>query len=760
MRSKFSRISVWAQGIALMAAATGPAQAFEFEIGDTPIKIDNLFTIGAMLRMQDIDSSLIGKSNLTPGTCLRRDGDDGVSGPSTNREENSFTGNTCNPAEADTSGQGFADANRFFVAQPGSLSPNGDNGNLSFDRNDIVHATAKVTTDVSFNVADFNFFVRGLAYFDGNYSDFQETHPDTTLIPRNTAFSQLGEDRLGMDITLLDYFVSRNFEFMDRQVAVKLGNQVLNWGESAFLLANSLNSISPPNQALLRIPGFDIKELAQPTGMLLVNAELFPAINLEVFYQYAWDPVVADPVGSFFSQSDILGEGGTYAMLSFAKAPEDPLGLYAPRYNPEDPAFLIGSNSSRTLQVDHSLDKKPKDGGQYGAALKFFLESFNGGTEVGVYFANYHARVPSISGISAQATCLPDEAPLGTPIDALAALAVDCGVLSSDAPGVIANFLSQLPTGNAQLALPDEALPLDTAKLFVEYPENIRMYGVSFNTTVGDWALSGEYVWRENLPIQIHSTDLVFALLQPAFPAEDLNLGVAVLPGRRSAVPDFVQTTYRGVVTQPETYVRGWEPMGIGQGEVTLLKTFGGDNLLGASQITFLLEMGFTHVPDMPGLDELQFNGAGTDSHISAGADGSIGLNPRDVRSDPNNPYSDSRTREASLQNPTSWAGVDIGGFPTKESYGYRAVALTRYDNALFGANLELLTGLFHDLGGVGPGLGQNFVEGRKQILGGVRFDYLSKYIGEVRYTWFTGGGLRDALRDRDNLLLSLGYQF
>ena len=56
--------------------------------------------------------------------------------------------------------------------------------------------------------------------------------------------------------------------------------------------------------------------------------------------------------------------------------------------------------------------------------------------------------------------------------------------------------------------------------------------------------------------------------------------------------------------------------------------------------------------------------------------------------------------------------------------------------------------------------MGQNFIEGRKQILGGVRFDYLSTWNGEIRYTWYTGGGHRDALRDRDNLMVSLGYQF
>lgn len=751
-----------------LAAVAQSASALEFPLGDTTIKLDSLFTIGASVRMEDRDPSLIGKSSLNPGICVGRDGDDGVSGANPQRDQNQYHGTTCNPGQPSPDAA-FANANEYFVAAPGSFNPNGDNGDQNFDKGDIVNAAAKITSDLSFNLYDFNFFVRGLALFDENYQGFEQTHLDTTFNPKHDALPAKAEDRLDMDFRLLDYFVSRTFEFADRQFNIKVGNQVLNWGESSFLLANSLNSINPPDQARLRVPGFDIKELSQPQGMIVFNAELFQGVNLETFYQYEWKPVIADPVGSFFSQSDIVGEGGSYAMLSFAKAPEDPLGLYAPKYNPDspvpvigkvgDPAYILNSSSSRTIRVDTAASEahKAKDSGQYGAALKFFLDGLNGGTEIGLYYANYHSRVPSISGYAAQATCLPDSVTTGV---GLAQALNACGFPAGSASDLQTLGTLALSLPNPQIALPDEALPLDTARLFIEYPEDIHMYGMSFNTTVGDWALSGEYVFRDNLPIQIHSTDLVFALLQPAFPANDLDLTIATLPGRRSAVPDFVQTAYRGVQTNPGDYVRGYEREKIGQANLSLLKTFGGDNWFKASQITLLVETGLTHLPDMPGLDEIQFQGAGTDTHISAGADGTLGINPRDIRANPNDPTSDSRTDKETLQNPTSWAQRDIDGFGTKMSYGYRLVTLTRYDDALFGANLELLNAFFHDVKGVSPGLGQNFIEGRKQYLAGLRWDYLSTFVGELRYTWFFGGGVRDGLRDRDNLLLSLGYQF
>lgn len=726
------------------------AAAVSFDVGDTTVTIDNLFTVGAVMRMQKPTASLIGKSNLNPGLCVSR-----TSEPFDPEGNNTYEGDTCSGTVDDGSapsrfGDGNGTANDRYVAEPGSYNPNGDNGNLNFEQYDVVHATAKWTADIGFDLdiagTELTFFARPLLHFDAIYSDFTETHPDDTMQFPETEFPDAGRDLIGHDIQLLDAFVSTNVPFVgDRDLQIKVGRQVLNWGESAFLLLNSLNTINPPNQALLRLPGFDIKELLQPVGMVYLATDIVDNLNIEAFYQYEWEPVTVDPVGSFYSVSDTLGAGGTYAMLSFGKAPEDPNGIYEPYRNPDDPVAITGSQASRTIMRDYGEEarRRPDDGGQYGVALKWFAENVGSGTEFGLYYANYHARIPSVSAFAADATCIP--ADTGNPATNLTALFAACEI-------PLANVSAAAGLGNYQPA-GQEALPVDTMRLFVEYPENIRLYGVSFNTTLGDWAWAGEYAFRENLPIQIHSTDLVFAGLQPAFPEEDYGLGIATLPGRRTAVPDFI-SQYRNVEIQPGDYIRGYESMKIGELETNFIKFIGGGNPVGASQIVFLLELGLTHVLDFPDLSELQFNGGGTDTHISNGADGTQGINPADVADDP----AEDRDRATLRQNPTAHADRD--GFGSEYSYGYRLVSTFRYDNALGPVNLEPLIALFHDVGGTAPGLGQNFVQGRKQIIGGVRFDYLNRWYGELRYSWFTGGGKRDALRDRDNLQLSVSYQF
>ncbi len=682
------------------------ASAFEIDLFDTPISINNLVTAGTIIRMQNRDESLVGKSSLNPGLCVQRVPGSPDSNPM-------FTGDTCNSTTNPAPNQRFVDA-------PGSYNPNGDNGNLSFEKGDVVHAATKLTTDIGWSIGEANFFARTLIFYDPLYQSHEEIHPDTTAQPARTDLSDKGKEAVGFDFKFLDFFVSYPFEVFDRDMNIKVGNHVINWGESAFLLLNSLNVINPPDQSRLRIPGFDIKELSQPVGMISINGQLTDSIGFETFYQYGWKPILADAPGTFFSVSDTVGPGGQYAMLSFGKQPEDPNELYNPSRNSDDILGRAGSTSDRTLLRDSQAesDRRPQGGDQYGIAFRSYLEDFNNGTEIGLYYARYHSRVPNASAIAADQTCLSD-----TPI----------------------------PNPTCSFVPGQELLPAGSVRLLIEYPEDINMWGASFNTNVAGWALSGEYVFRDNLPIQIHTTDLIFAALQPAFPAQAFG----PVPGRRDAVPDFLETNYRGNTVQPNQYIPGYERMKVGQLGITWLRLIGGDNWVNASQLTFLFESGWTHVFDFPELDELQFQGGEVNTHISSGADGSIGINPLDVRTNPNDPSTNGSTATF-RQNPTQQA---TRGFGTQDSFGYRAVALTRYDSLFWGVNTEFLTAVFHDFEGVSPGLGQNFVEDRLIGLFGIRFDYLSTYNAEIRYTHFLDTNL-DSQRDRDNLMLFVGYQF
>jgi hypothetical protein len=61
---------------------------------------------------------------------------------------------------------------------------------------------------------------------------------------------------------------------------------------------------------------------------------------------------------------------------------------------------------------------------------------------------------------------------------------------------------------------------------FMEYPEDIRLYGLSFSTTLPTGtAMSGEISYRPNAPVQLNSTDILFAGITPLDPNVSLLQG-------------------------------------------------------------------------------------------------------------------------------------------------------------------------------------------------------------------------------------------
>ena len=701
---------------AFLFGLSGAVHAISFEFGEVTGSIDNLASLGATWRMEDPDERLIGKSNLNPGLCLQREPD------------NSISGDGCN-STSDPS------LNAAYVAAPGSFAPNSDNGNLNYDKHDLVAGAFKITSNLSLTWRNFGALIAGSYFYDEVNTDFDDRHPDTTFQPAETPQPKAVEKLIGNDLTRLDSYVYGTFPFIgDRQLTVRVGDQVVNWGESTFLILNSNNHISPVSAPALRSPGFDVKELFIPVGMVFLGTELMPNLNLDVFYQYDWEPVIPDPVGGFYSTSDLAGAGGTYAMLSFGKAPEDPLQSYDPALNDEDATGLL-SSSSRTIL--RSPDRKPEDGGQYGFKLAWFAENLNGGTELAFYHSNTHSRLPIASFTASDASCATNATDLIT-------FVAGCG-----APGAgLGSGEGTNGNGFGRLMFASEPLPVETVRAFLEYPEDIKHYGVSFNTTIGDWAWSGEVAYRDNQPLQIHPTDLLLASLQPAFPAEDIDAVAATIPGRRTAIPDFVETRFRGNTVAPNGYIRGYESMKVANYGMTLLSTIGGSNPFKADQILIIFELGGTQIFDMPGVDELQFNAQGATTHISNGADGTTGVGEDELGAS---------CTDACRQNPTA---QNPRAFVDEFSWGFRNVYLLRYQDVIWGVNFEPLIGIFKDVDGIAPGPGEQFIEGRNTRLLGLRWDYLNKWAGEVRYTAESGGGINNGRIDRDAMFFNVSYAF
>jgi len=665
----------------LVSLACGPAQAIDGSWGDFAYAVQNRLSVGAAWRLEDRDTDLIGKLNVpgqqdlcVPDDCLSFLGD-----PAPNQ--------------------------RLLAARGALMGQHADDGNLNYDQGDIVAGAAKLRSDLTLDWHDFQFRARGIAFFDAVNHDRKDRHSNTLHQPARTRQPGSVQRQIGADIALYELLLSREFDLDGRSLKLSVGRQTLHWGESTFVALNTLAELNPPNVNRLFLPGAEINEVFEPVAIALVSVDLFENATAEAFYPLEWRPVEPAAAGSFFSDIEVIG-GRDYLMISVGQAPEDPDAT-----NPLTAApGLITSTTLRARVLDRDYGK-PDRGGEFGLRLNYFAEALNGGTELSLYAMNYHSRLPSVSAIASDASCARDSA---NEAEALR----DCrgfnGTLN--------------PTG---LGL--DPSPVDTLRLFQEYPRNIQLYGLSFNTTVHGWSIAGEYAYRPNLPVQISGTDVVFAGLQPSLPRRDMNLGVAILPSARRFIPDFI-SVYRGQDIQPGQHVAGYERLQVGQADLTFLRLVpASKNPLRADQTLLIAEVGATQVFDMPDRRDLQFEGGlwHKDSHAGPAADegDAIRLNP---------------TRQTDH-------------FADSFAWGYRLYAELEYNDVFPEVKLTPKLAFYHDVGGIGVYPMQNFVEGRLQYMLACELNWRA-WTAQLRYHAFDGSN--SMLRDRDFASFDLAYSF
>ncbi|MDN5937721.1 MAG: DUF1302 domain-containing protein, partial [Salinisphaera sp.] len=465
--------------LALTVAGVAPsAHAFRFDLGGIQAAWENRVVLGATMRLDERNDRLIGKLNVNPDLCP----DDCIS----------FSGN---PAP-----------NQRLVDAPGAfLGANFDNGNLNYDQYDLTAAQLRLESELKGSWGKVDFKISGVGFYDAVNYDFDAFHPDTALQPRHTPRPDNIEAQVGLNFHLLEAFVSVPFDVFDQKFYLSVGEQRIRWGQSTFVALGSLDVINPPDQNRLRFPGAQIASVFEPVGLVVLTTRLSANLQAEMLYQYHWQPVTPSASGSFFSVNDIAG-GGEYAVISLGQFSEDspPYGI---GFKGATPRLITSTPTS--VPVDH-FSGQPDDGGTYGLRLNYYAAHLNGGTNLGFYALNYSSRLPYASAYATDKSCLRDIPPILSPPDLgpLQGL-VDAindvpGLPSLSANGVGAllactGFNGTLnPTG-----LGEEPLPIDTLDLFLEYPEDIHMFGIAFTTNMGHWSLAGEYVYHPNLPLQV-----------------------------------------------------------------------------------------------------------------------------------------------------------------------------------------------------------------------------------------------------------------
>ena len=241
--------------IAVLGAATSSAYGYDFTMGDGAVQgswVTNL-TAGAGIRTKSPSCSLTGDPNAYG----------------------------CGAA-ANTNQWGF-----------------GDNGDLNYRKGQPFSTYISATSELLLKMPSegLKFLVRGTGMYD--------------FLAGNTArtpLSSTASAQVVYNAQLLDLWTQKDFTVGGRNAHVRLGNQVINWGESMFA-QSGINATNSLDTQKLLIPGAQLKQALLPAPMLSVAADLSHGFSTEAYYQFQWNGNRYPPVGSYWSPANVFGRG-------------------------------------------------------------------------------------------------------------------------------------------------------------------------------------------------------------------------------------------------------------------------------------------------------------------------------------------------------------------------------------------------------------------------------------------------------------------
>ncbi|MGM0451040.1 MAG: DUF1302 domain-containing protein [Pseudomonadota bacterium] len=430
--------------LALAGAVSTPAQATtEFNLLGIEFRSDNQVRAGVGVRTSEQEEDFIAQGNLGP---------------------------------------------EFAFSNTGSSTNNGDDGNLNFEQGDIFSQSLSGRTELS---AEYNPNSATFSSFGGEFKyryshDFKLRDGDfaTDPVGQQRHLTEEGRDNASSG-QILDAYVYSDMWLGNVPVEVRYGKQVVNWGESTFILGG-INQTNPIDVSAFRKPGAEVKDVLLPAEMLYASAGVTNNLTVEGYFQTKWEPFEIEDCGTFFSTVDVVSDGCGPLLLA-GQAPDSQAledGLFAER----------------------EADQEPDDTGQFGLSARYFLP--DSGIELGAYYMRFHSRLPLLNVRA------------NNPEDGNTTANVDYD--------------------------PDKE-STRFPNYFVEYPEDLEVMGLSLNTTIPTGTSVGaEYSFQPDKPVQRNSTDVIFAGLQQRGPNGEILSKTE--QARREANPDknFAGEVIRG----------------------------------------------------------------------------------------------------------------------------------------------------------------------------------------------------------------------
>lgn len=313
--------------------------ALEFEVSDDlKIDVDTTLTYGRQWRVDGRDKNLLG------GTIDRQ------------------------KAMADPLSKDFKD----YVQRM-----NSDDGTRNFDKWDTTSNRVSVLSDINISYKNVGLFLRPQIFYDSvpfgraNWSD-KYLSP---YVPANGSNNQLAANEIsspdrfddeyrhtmGYKARFLDAYAYGTFDLGGRTLDVRVGRQVITWGEALMLQGGIAFAQNRLDSAAATAPGASLKEVFLPTGAVFGSLAVTDSTTVEAYWQYEWIKSTLFPTGSFFEMQDFI-DGDRFVAL------------------PQNGGIGFG-------RVEHNGDKN----NQWGLAVR---QSVGDNTELGAYIVNYTDKYP------------------------------------------------------------------------------------------------------------------------------------------------------------------------------------------------------------------------------------------------------------------------------------------------------------------------------------------------------------------------------
>ncbi|SFB01226.1 Protein of unknown function [Collimonas sp. OK607] len=282
----------------------------------------------------------------------------------------------------------YGQANGALVGRTNGTGANTiDEGNLNYGKGDQFSSPFKLLTEVEIKKGDMGVFVRAKAWYDytlenqsvkfGNQPNgYNGYSPATNSLGSPRPLSDNGFEPLNkfQGISVLDAYVYDTFNVNGNPLQVRLGNQVVNWGEGIFI--QGVNQISAIDVPSFHKPGAQLKEVYLPVPMLFASQGLGEFGNVEGFYQFKW------------RNTPIDSGCGNYWALAGGSISSTPGGC-------NNAVTLTGSNPlgyNTGAYVPTIAGREPKNTGEFGLAYHFDVKPLD--TEFGLYAMKINPRTP------------------------------------------------------------------------------------------------------------------------------------------------------------------------------------------------------------------------------------------------------------------------------------------------------------------------------------------------------------------------------